>query len=131
MLHRLLAILSLTLALPLRGQGQASVVADTSVWDVVTLETPAKFPGGHEALLTFIAYHLPVPDTTHGSRIILGSIVEADGSITEPHVKRGSTSLANAEALRLVTAMPRWVPGTIAGNPVRTRMQLPLQICLR
>jgi len=38
--------------------------------------------------------------------------------------------LLDAEAIRVVKSMPRWMPGRLKGKPVRVKFNLPVTFCL-
>lgn len=99
------------------------------------------YPGGPSALFAFINKTMVYPaqavkDSIQG-RVIVQFIVEEDGSITNPVVVKSSglnrnqaySSIFNqmdAEAIRIVSAMPKWNPGKIEGKPCRVKYSLPI-----
>ena len=131
MLARLFLFFLLTVPSPLCGQGPASDALDTSLVGVRPVYP--EFPGGFEALMKFIADHLQWQESSGpGGKVYVTFTVEEDGSLTETKVLRGVDVLADAEAMRLVNAMPRWNPGRDHnGKPMRQRWNLPIQICTR
>jgi TonB family protein len=63
--------------------------------------------------------------------VYVGFIVETDGSITNPTVKRGPHADLNTEAARVVAMMPKWVPGrNKEGKAVRVAFTLPIKFKL-
>lgn len=59
-------------------------------------------------------------------RVVVSFIIEKDGSVSNVELKYGVDPLLDAEALRVVKAMPSWTPGKINGKPVRTLYALPI-----
>lgn len=59
-------------------------------------------------------------------RVIVSFIIEKDGSVSNVELLSGVDLLLDAEALRVVKAMPSWTPGKINGKPVRTQYALPI-----
>ena len=53
-------------------------------------------------------------------------IVETDGSISDVHVAKQVFPSLDAEAIRVVQAMPKWTPGKEKGNVVRVKYNLPI-----
>ena len=53
-------------------------------------------------------------------------IVETDGSISNVNVIQGVDPLLDAEAKRVVSAMPKWNPGYHKGEAVRVRYNIPI-----
>lgn len=73
-----------------------------------------SFPGGTNALNTFIVSNLKYPvfaqEKGIQGRVVVKFIVEKDGSISNVEVDRSVPGLDN-EAMRVVKAMPKWIPG--------------------
>ena len=63
-------------------------------------------------------------------RVTVGFVVEKDGSVTGVEVVTGADERLNAEAIRVVAASPKWIPGKIQGKAVRTRIVLPIEFKL-
>ena len=59
-------------------------------------------------------------------RVVVGFVIDTDGSITEPKVVRSVHPLLDAEALRVVKLMPKWEPGYQGDSVVRVRYNLPI-----
>ena len=57
-------------------------------------------------------------------------IVDKDGHIRDPKIVRGVSPELNAEALRIVSGMPKWIPGKQKGKNVATRFTLPIRFRL-
>lgn len=81
-----------------------------------------SFPGGDQALQKYLAENLRYPKTAADNgiegNVPLQFIVKADGSITSVKVVRMIDPDLEAEAIRLVKAMPAWTPATQNGTPV-------------
>lgn len=89
----------------------------------------AKFDGGHQALAQYISDNVAYPDKALKKNIegrtYIKFVVETDGSVTNVEFEGGSKIFKN-ESIRVVKAMPNWIPGKVAGEPVRTRCRLPI-----
>lgn len=59
-------------------------------------------------------------------RVIVKFIVSETGEISNPEIIRGVSPLLDAEALRVVKAMPKWNPGKQNGKAVRTNYAVPI-----
>jgi protein TonB len=64
-------------------------------------------------------------------RVFVTFVVEVDGSITDVRVLRGIGGGCDEEAVRVVKAMPKWVPGKQRGVPVRVQFNLPIKFTLQ
>lgn len=93
-----------------------------------------EFPGGPDALLEFMRKNINYPADAREKdiqgRVLVTFIVNKDGSLTEPEVVKSVDPLLDAEALRLISVMPKWKPGTQRGKPVRTKYTLPVNFRL-
>ena len=98
------------------------------VFDIV--EKMPVFPGGQTALMEYISQNLRYPAKAHQERIqgrvIAGFVVEKDGSISTPTIVRSVSPEVDAEAIRVLSTMPKWTPGTQRGNEVRVRYTVPI-----
>ncbi len=63
-------------------------------------------------------------------RVLVEFIIEKDGSITNVKVVRGVSPELDAEAVKVVSASPKWKPGRVAGNKVRASMTIPVEFRL-
>ena len=89
-----------------------------------------SFPGGEEAMGDFFAQTVQVPNKAKQARVTGDVVVTAtlgtDGKLVNPKVAKGLTPECNAEALRVVKAMPAWQPATRRGVPVPVLVQVPV-----
>jgi protein TonB len=63
-------------------------------------------------------------------RVMVDFVIEKDGSVTEVRVVKGVSEELDAEALRVVKASPKWKPGRVNGNRVRTSLTIPVEFKL-
>ena len=101
-------------------------------FDVV--EQMPEFPGGQEALMQFLRQEVKYPkeafkDGVQG-RVVVQFVVEKDGSISEVEVVKKVNEHLDAEAVRVVNAMPKWKPGKQKGENVRVKYTLPISFRL-
>ena len=93
------------------------------------------FPGGDAALMSYLAnnIHYPTVAAENGvqGRVVVGFVVERDGSITDVSVLRGVDPSLDREAMRVVKSMPRWTPGKQNGSAVRVKYQVPVAFRLQ
>ena len=87
-----------------------------------------SFPGGPTKLMEFIKENLHYPDERDicaQGRVFVTFVVETDGSITDVEVIRSIDPLLDSEAVRVVKSMPKWIPGTQDGKPVKVKYTIP------
>lgn len=103
---------------------------DDMIMGMIVGEHRAEFPGGDRALLDFLKSNLVYPkaaqDSSIQGRVIVRFTVEKDGSITDVEVARSVYPALDEEAVRVVSMMPKWKPGTQMGDIVRTKFTLPV-----
>ena len=114
-------------------QTRKDTATDDKVYDVC--EQMPTYEGGDAALLKYLRENLKYPDKTKDrgvqGRLVIGFIVEKDGSLTDVKVLRPVDIDLDAEALRVIKGMPKWIPGRQNGKRVRVRYLLPIHICLQ
>jgi len=94
------------------------------------VEQMPQFPGGPSELMKYISANLRYPedakrDKTEG-RVIARFTVKKDGSIGDVNIVRGVSPSLDAEAVRVLSGMPRWEPGMQNGKAVPTLYTVPV-----
>ena len=106
---------------------------ETKIFTVV--EQMPLFPGGDAALMAYLRdnIHYPTVAAENGvqGRVVVGFVVERDGSITDVNVLRSVDPSLDREAMRVVKGMPRWTPGKQNGSAVRVKYQVPVTFRLQ
>ena len=64
-------------------------------------------------------------------RVIVQFVVSADGTVYGAKVIRGGSPALNKEALRVVSIMPKWIPGKEKGKNVAVSYCLPITFKLK
>lgn len=109
------------------------VVEETKTFTVV--EQMPMFPGGEGALRGYLRdnIHYPTVAAENGvqGRVVVGFVVERDGSITDVNILRGVDPSLDREAMRVVKSMPKWTPGKQNGSAVRVKYQVPVSFRLQ
>lgn len=94
------------------------------------LEKNAEFVGGVSAMRNFLAEEIIYPEISieigDQGKVFAEFIVEKDGSLTCVKILRGVSSEIDRETKRVVRAMPSWTPSNRDGNPIRTRVRIPI-----
>ncbi len=96
----------------------------------VVVENEPQYLGGNAAMMKFISDSIRYPKIAMENgiqgRVITNFVIEKDGSLSEIQVVRGVDPSLDKEAVRLIGAMPNWIPGKQRGNNVRVRYTLPI-----
>lgn len=100
----------------------------------LVVEDGPEYPDGTQALLNYLRNNMIYPDSCRENniqgRVLVTFIVEKDGSITKPVVVKSVHLLLDAEALRLVSNMPKWKPGRHNGEARRVKYTIPVNFRL-
>ena len=113
---------------PVEGQLPEKIFGDV-------VEQMPSFPGGQKALIEYLTANVRYPDdceeTCVQGRVVVSFVVERDGSITEAKVVKSVYPSLDEEALRVVNSMPKWIPGSLNGERVRTKYMIPITFRLK
>ena len=63
-------------------------------------------------------------------RVMVDFIIGKDGRVTDVRVVKGVSEELDAEAVKVVSASPKWKPGRINGNKVRASLTIPVEFKL-
>ncbi|MBO4658189.1 MAG: energy transducer TonB [Prevotella sp.] len=98
-------------------------------WMGDVVEHQPSFPGGMQALLKFLSENItyPLQEESVTGRVVVRFVVETDGSITEPQVVRSLHPQLDAEALRVISLMPKWEPAMQGDMKVRCVYNIPIK----
>ena len=89
---------------------------------------PGKFL--KEWVYKYIKYpEAAIRDGVQG-RVMVDFIIDKDGKVTDVRVLRSVSEELDAEAVKVVSASPKWKPGRMNGNKVRTSMTIPVEFRL-
>ncbi len=98
-------------------------------------EIAPAYPGGTAAIFSHIArkmrYPLIAQENGIQGKVIVGFIVEKDGSLSNIEVLESIDPNLDKEALRVINALEKFSPGKMHGTPVRTSMTLPVTFKLK
>ena len=89
-----------------------------------------EYPGGEEAMGEYFSQTVQVPAKARQARVtgdvVVQATVDTSGKLVNLKVAKGLTPECNAEALRVVQAMPAWQPATRRGVPLAVLVQVPV-----
>lgn len=119
--------------LTVKNSNKNDKTIEQKVFDVV--ETMPSYPGGQQALMEFLSTHVKYPliseENGIAGRIVATFVVEKDGSISDVKVVIGNEYYLEQEAIRVVKAMPKWIPGKQNGSAVRVKFTMPITFRLQ
>jgi TonB family protein len=105
-------------------------ISTEDVYAAGTVEVNPEFPGGNSKLMEFIKDNLKYPKEVAEQgiqgRVTMQFIIKSDGSIGDVKTLKGVHPLLDAEAARVIKAMPKWTPGKQKGETVAVQFILPI-----
>jgi len=97
--------------------------------------TPPEFPGGQQALMRWLSNNINYPIVAHRAgiqgRVVIQFAVDRDGSIADIDIVQSVDPNLDRESVRMILAMPKWIPGKIDGQAVRVMFTLPISFRLQ
>ena len=114
---------------------QKTVVAkkNQKVFDVV--EQMPEYPGGQAVLFEYLSKNIKYPADAEKKKVegkvFVTFVVDTDGKITDVSLLRKVFPSLDAEAIRVISAMPNWIPGKQKGQVVRVKYTVPIMFRLK
>lgn len=105
-----------------------AVTAEDSIYTIVDVKP--EFKGGDSKLYQWLALNIRYPEKAAINNIqgtvLCSVVIEKDGSVSNVNVIKSIDPDLDAEAIRVLKALPAFNPGQIAGKPVRTAINMPI-----
>jgi protein TonB len=100
----------------------------------MVVENMPEFPGGDLGLMKFIQKNVRYPaiakEYNITGKVYVSFIVDKKGSVTNVKIVRGVDKNLDAEALRVVSLLPKYKPGKQRGKAVRVMFTIPINFTL-
>lgn len=129
-MKKLILMLLMAACCLMTANAQKTVVSQTDPKVFDTVEQMPEYPGGMQAMIEFLQANMKYPEDAAKQkvegRVLVQFVVETDGSVTDVHVAKQVFPSLDAEAIRVVQAMPKWTPGKDKGRVVRVKYNLPI-----
>ena len=94
-----------------------------------------EFPGGNQALMTYIGKEVKYPNDAVKAgiqgKVYVTFVVSKDGKVMNPKIIRSANPSLDNEALRVIGGMPTWIPGKQGGKNVDVEFTLPINFALK
>lgn len=111
-----------------------SLAAATALTLSAAADSAPAFPGGDDALASYIStnmkYPKPAADNGIEGIVNVSFTVNTDGSIGSIKIDNLLDPDLEQEAIRLVKTMPKWTPADKGGTPVAQSVSLPIKFTL-
>lgn len=99
------------------------------------VEEMPQFPGGEKAMIAFLIENLRYPDAAMKAKeqgyVVVRFVVDKTGKVVSPEIVKGVSPELDAEAVRVVSSMPAFIPGKVDGKPVSVYYTLPVSFKLQ
>jgi len=104
-------------------------------YEYTILESRPQYKGGINAFYKYLGNAIRYPSSAYKSGIS-GSVhvsftIEKDGKVSDVTVVKSVFGPIDEEALRVVNASPKWIPGMQRGLPVKVKYNIPISFKLR
>lgn len=111
-----------------QAAGNAPIPAKDSIYHLP--DQYPEYPGGMKKLMEQIENSIQYPEGARKKgvegRVIVQFFVDEKGKVIEPQVLKSVEPSLNKEALRIVSMLPTWKPGTWKGKPVKVKYTMPV-----
>ena len=100
----------------------------------MVVENMPEFPGGDLGLMKFIQKNVRYPaiakEYNITGKVYVSFIVDKQGHVTNVKIVRGVDKNLDAEAVRVVSSLPKYKPGKQRGKAVRVMFTIPINFTL-
>ncbi len=128
-------ILSILITISTIGFSQSNTTAEEDITYTVVEQMP-QFPGGESEKIKFVQKNIKYPESAKKNKLegkcFLKFAVMKDGSIKDITILKGVPGCpeCDEEAMRVISIMPKWIPGKQNGNLVNVFALLPIKFTL-
>lgn len=89
-----------------------------------------EYPGGQVALVKYLSKNIKYPaiykKNKVNGRVLVSFVIDKNGKVTSAQIVKGLNEECDAEALRVISKMPDWIPGEKNGVKVAVQFGLPV-----
>ncbi len=112
--------------------GYAQPKQPTTTYLYLNVDKIPRFEGGFNALGSFLSKNIRYPDKTMEAQgsVLVSFVVLKNGCITNIVVERSFSKVFDEEAKRVISKMPKWVPGELNGKKVNVKLYFPIDFTL-
>ena len=107
-------------------KGDISLEDDIPEW----VDVDARFIGGTSEMKKFIKENCVYPEDAvrfgEEGTVYVSFVIEKDGSVSNIKVVGSASKALDREAKRIVRGFPKWIPGELNYEVVRSRIRLPI-----
>jgi TonB family protein len=93
-------------------------------------EVMPEFPGGMQELMSYMGSSIKYPEAAKAEgiegKVFVQFVIDTQGKVTQVEVVKSVREDLDAEAVRVISEMPDWTPGSKGGKNVNVQMVLPI-----
>ncbi|MBC8109813.1 MAG: energy transducer TonB [Verrucomicrobia bacterium] len=97
---------------------------------MVSVEVAASFPGGYAAMFDYLKSNLQYPAEASEKRasgtVFVALLITETGKLDKISIRQSVGFGCDEEAIRLIQAMPNWIPAQQNGKALRTKLMIPI-----
>lgn len=117
----------------INAQTDKGKVGDNGAYNIAAVMP--VFVGGEEAIKSYIFNNVVYPKAAKEKgitgKVYIKFVVDENGKVVDASVLKSANSMLNAEALRLISGMPAWIPGKDENNnAVKVNLVIPINFAL-
>lgn len=114
---------------------QQSKLLDSAKGEVLTFaEQMPEFPGGDDALMSFLQKNLKYPsralENDIQGQVMAEFVICEDGSICQMNIIKSPDTLFNPAVTDVLSKMPNWIPAMQKGKPVKVFFAIPINFTI-
>lgn len=107
---------------------QNSSIEESAIFTKV--DKMPEYPGGQVALVKYLSKNIKYPSKFKknkiNGRVFVSFVIDKDGKVVTPKIVKSLNEECDAEALRVISKMPDWIPGEKNGIKVAVQFGLPV-----
>lgn len=111
-----------------------NTVGDNTI-EYKVLESAPQFKGGINEFYKYLSRAIKYPKEAYtngiGGSVLLNFVIEKDGQVADVKIDKPVFPSIDEEAIRVMMASPKWVPGIQRGVPVRVKYNIPIKFSVR
>jgi len=112
-----------------------AVVPEPKKPETFFYDQPPVFKGGEKKLYNYINKHINYPPSAKQSgkegKVLLSFVINTSGKVERVQVIRRVDKELDAEAVRVVSSLPAWTPGKLAGKDVNVLYTINVSFTLK
>ena len=93
-----------------------------------------EFKGGFDNLVKFLIKNVKYPENAKNKgiegKVFVSFTIDEIGKVTNPKIVKSVNPELDAEALRVISLLPDWIPGNNKGKIVKATLTLPINFKL-